>query len=173
MVVLGVHAGDTLFAEVRDQHVEKFGSFLQNQAMALKESHANFTNKGTKKDLSEIHQFVKQIPVRGGSFPGKHFPLLWLTFVLLACCLLLLFLPLFATGFYTKSSKFDESHTPGRTHQGHNRTNLLSWTMANRTKHDGRRYVFWRPGRMDLFRVLFTAQNITTVVFAIFGNRWS
>ena len=76
MVVLGVHAGDTLFAEVRDQHVEKFGSFLQNQALALKESHANFTNKGTKKDLSEIHQFVKQIPVRGGSFPGKHFPLL-------------------------------------------------------------------------------------------------
>jgi hypothetical protein len=61
--MLGVNAGDSLFAEVRDQHVEKFGSFLQNQAMALRESHANFTNKGTKKDLSEIHQFVKQIPV--------------------------------------------------------------------------------------------------------------
>jgi hypothetical protein len=43
--------------------VEKFGSFLQNQAMALKESHANFTQKGTKKDLTEIHQFVKQIPM--------------------------------------------------------------------------------------------------------------
>ena len=62
-VVLGVHAGDSLYAEVRNHHVEKFGSFLQNQALALKESHANFTNKGTKKDLSEIHQFVKQIPV--------------------------------------------------------------------------------------------------------------
>ena len=37
---------------------------MQNQAMALRESHANFTNKGTKKDLTEIHQFVKQIPVR-------------------------------------------------------------------------------------------------------------
>lgn len=61
-VALGVHAGDSLFAEVRDQHVEKFGSFLQNQAKALQESHANFTSKGTKKDLSEIHQFVKQIP---------------------------------------------------------------------------------------------------------------
>lgn len=63
VVALGVHAGDTLYAEVRDQHVEKFGSFLQNQAKALQESHANFTNKGTKKDLNEIHQFVKQIPM--------------------------------------------------------------------------------------------------------------
>ena len=61
--MLGVHAGDTLFKEVRNQHVEQFGSFLQNQAIALKESHANFTNKGTQKDLQQIHQFVKQIPV--------------------------------------------------------------------------------------------------------------
>jgi hypothetical protein len=79
--MLGVNAGDSLFAEVRDQHVEKFGSFLQNQAMALRESHANFTNKGTKKDLSEIHQFVKQIPVSDvmrimwdySSFSKSHF----------------------------------------------------------------------------------------------------
>jgi len=63
IVTLGVHAGDSLFAEVRDQHVEKFGSFLQNQAVALKESHANFTSRETKKDLNEIHQFVKQIPI--------------------------------------------------------------------------------------------------------------
>jgi len=52
-----------LFAEVRDQHVEKFGIFLQNQAKALRESHQNFTSQGTKRDLSEIHQFVKQIPI--------------------------------------------------------------------------------------------------------------
>jgi hypothetical protein len=65
LVSLGVHAGnDTLYAEVRDQHVEKFGSFLQNQALVLKESHTNFTSKDTKKNLNEIHQFVKQIPVR-------------------------------------------------------------------------------------------------------------
>mmetsp|Transcript_45942 Transcript_45942/g.112091 ORF Transcript_45942/g.112091 Transcript_45942/m.112091 type:complete len:882 (+) Transcript_45942:148-2793(+) len=63
VVALGVHAGDSLFAEVRDQHVEKFGSFLQNQAVALKESHQNFTSKGTQKNLNEIHQFVKQIPI--------------------------------------------------------------------------------------------------------------
>jgi hypothetical protein len=62
-VVLGVHAGDSLYKEVRNQHVERFGTFLQNQALALKESHANFTNKGTQKDLQQIHQFVKQIPV--------------------------------------------------------------------------------------------------------------
>lgn len=52
---------DTLYVEVRDQHVEKFGSFLQDQAVALKESHANFSDKN--KDLTEIHQFVKQIPI--------------------------------------------------------------------------------------------------------------
>ncbi|VEU39407.1 unnamed protein product [Pseudo-nitzschia multistriata] len=63
IVTLGVHAGDSLFAEVRDQHVEQFGSFLQNQAVALKESHANFTSRETKKDLNEIHTFVKQIPI--------------------------------------------------------------------------------------------------------------
>ncbi|GAX15954.1 hypothetical protein FisN_22Hh196 [Fistulifera solaris] len=63
LVSLGVNGSDTLYAEVRDQHVEKFGSFLQNQAKALRESHANFTSKGKKKDLAEIHQFVKNIPV--------------------------------------------------------------------------------------------------------------
>jgi hypothetical protein len=62
-VALGVHGSDSLYMEVRDQHVEKFGSFLQNQAKALQQSHANFTNKEKKKDLEEIHQFVKQIPV--------------------------------------------------------------------------------------------------------------
>eukprot|EP00550_Attheya_septentrionalis_P005748 CAMPEP_0198283006 /NCGR_PEP_ID=MMETSP1449-20131203/2702_1 /TAXON_ID=420275 /ORGANISM="Attheya septentrionalis, Strain CCMP2084" /LENGTH=861 /DNA_ID=CAMNT_0043979461 /DNA_START=78 /DNA_END=2663 /DNA_ORIENTATION=- len=62
-VTLPLHGSDTLYAEVRDQHVEKFGSFLQNQAKALKESHSAFTNKDKKKDLSEIHQFVKQIPI--------------------------------------------------------------------------------------------------------------
>jgi hypothetical protein len=62
-VALGVNGSDSLFMEVRDQHVEKFGSFLQNQAKALQQSHANFTNKEKKKDLEEIHQFVKQIPI--------------------------------------------------------------------------------------------------------------
>lgn len=64
LVALGVNGSDSLYAEIRDQHVEKFGSFLQNQAIALRESHSNFTSvKGKKKDLSEIHQFVKQIPI--------------------------------------------------------------------------------------------------------------
>lgn len=52
---------DTLYVEVRDLHVEKFGSFLQEQAKELKESHANFSDRN--KDLTEIHQFVKQIPI--------------------------------------------------------------------------------------------------------------
>ena len=72
---LALNGSDTLFAEVRNQNVEKFGSFLQNQAKALKESHSNFTNKD--KDLSEIHQFVKQIPV---SSQYHFFIYLWLRF---------------------------------------------------------------------------------------------
>ncbi len=63
VVALGLNGSDRLYAEVRDQHVEKFGQFLQNQAKALAETHANFTSQGRKKDLTEIHQFVKQIPI--------------------------------------------------------------------------------------------------------------
>jgi hypothetical protein len=58
---LPLNDADTLYTEVRDQHVEKFGSFLQEQAKALKESHSNFSDRN--KDLNEIHQFVKQIPI--------------------------------------------------------------------------------------------------------------
>jgi vacuolar protein sorting-associated protein 33A len=63
VVALGVNGSDSLFAEVRDQHVEKFGIFLQKQAKAFHESHQNFTSKGKNRDLTKIHQFVKQIPV--------------------------------------------------------------------------------------------------------------
>jgi hypothetical protein len=63
LLALSLNSADTLYAEVRNQHVEQFGTFLQNQAKALQESHANFTSVGKKKDLNEIHSFVKQIPV--------------------------------------------------------------------------------------------------------------
>jgi hypothetical protein len=63
VVSLPLNGGDALYAEVRDQHVERFGTFLQNQARALRESHASFASTSKKKDLAEIHQFVKQIPV--------------------------------------------------------------------------------------------------------------
>lgn len=59
-VALALNGSDPLFAEVRTQHVEKFGSFLQDQAKALRESHTHFTSK---QDLEVIHQFVKQIPL--------------------------------------------------------------------------------------------------------------
>mmetsp|Transcript_28546 Transcript_28546/g.60855 ORF Transcript_28546/g.60855 Transcript_28546/m.60855 type:complete len:959 (+) Transcript_28546:46-2922(+) len=62
-VILPLNDSDPLYTEVRDKHVETFGSFLQNQAKALKESHSQFTNRETARDLTEIHQFVKQIPV--------------------------------------------------------------------------------------------------------------
>ena len=61
-IALGVNGSDSLYAEVRNQHVETFGSYLQNQVIAMRQSHADFTTHGKKKDLSEIHQFVKQIP---------------------------------------------------------------------------------------------------------------
>lgn len=63
-VLLLLNDSDPLYTEVRDKHVETFGSFLQNQAKALKESHSQFTNReAAQLDLTEIHQFVKQIPV--------------------------------------------------------------------------------------------------------------
>jgi len=62
-VLVHLNDSDPLYTEVRDRHVETFGSFLQNQAKALKESHSQFTNRETARDLTEIHQFVKQIPV--------------------------------------------------------------------------------------------------------------
>jgi hypothetical protein len=88
---LGVHGADALYAEVRDQHVEKFGSFLQNQAVALRESHANFTSTGKKKDLSEIHQFVKQIPVRARLYVCSAFSvgLDWMTMTFMRVLLML------------------------------------------------------------------------------------
>jgi len=60
-VIIALNGGDSLYAEVRGMSVEKIGSFLQDQAKALRESHANFTNRD--KSLSEIHKFVKHIPV--------------------------------------------------------------------------------------------------------------
>ena len=69
IVPLAVTGLAMLYAKVRDQFVKKFGSFLQNQAIALWESSANFTNKDKKKDLSEIHQFWKQIPVNKSCDP--------------------------------------------------------------------------------------------------------
>jgi hypothetical protein len=63
-VLLSLNDSDPLYTEVRDKHVETFGSFLQNQAKALKDSHSQFTNReAAQLDLTEIHQFVKQIPV--------------------------------------------------------------------------------------------------------------
>jgi len=62
-VLVSLNDADPLYTEVRDKHVETFGSFLQNQAKALKESHSQFTDRQTARDLTEIHQFVKQIPV--------------------------------------------------------------------------------------------------------------
>ena len=63
-VLLPLNDTDPLYSEVRNMHVESFGSFLGNQAKALRESHSQFTSRDNarSRDLAEIHQFVKQIP---------------------------------------------------------------------------------------------------------------
>jgi hypothetical protein len=61
-VALAMNGSDATYQEVRDQHVEKFGSTLNNKMRTLHDSHADFTTGGKKKDLQEIHQFVKSIP---------------------------------------------------------------------------------------------------------------
>ncbi|KAL7463134.1 hypothetical protein ACHAXS_003520, partial [Conticribra weissflogii] len=63
-VLLHLDDADPLYPSVRDQHVETFGSFLQNRAKTLQRSHSEFTNRdaATARDLTELHRFVKQIP---------------------------------------------------------------------------------------------------------------
>ncbi|KAL7541438.1 hypothetical protein ACHAWF_006937, partial [Thalassiosira exigua] len=63
-VLLPLCDSDPLYAEVRDRHVETFGSFLQDRARSLRESHARFTDREgvASRDLTEIHRFVKQMP---------------------------------------------------------------------------------------------------------------
>ena len=63
-VLLPLNDADPLYSEVRNMHVESFGSFLGGQAKALRESHSQFTSRDAarSRDLAEIHQFVKQIP---------------------------------------------------------------------------------------------------------------
>ena len=70
-VALAVNNTDSIFAEIRNQHVEKFGSFLQNQAKALKAVRNDFTETGKQKNLEELRKFVKNIPDL-----NKHFRLL-------------------------------------------------------------------------------------------------
>jgi hypothetical protein len=72
MVALAVNSTvDSIFAAIRNQHVEQFGSFLQNQARALKAVRNDFTETGRQKNLEELKKFVKNIPDL-----NKHFRLL-------------------------------------------------------------------------------------------------
>mmetsp|Transcript_9937 Transcript_9937/g.20250 ORF Transcript_9937/g.20250 Transcript_9937/m.20250 type:complete len:462 (+) Transcript_9937:667-2052(+) len=60
-VAVPLNSSDTLFEVVRSQNIEKLGTFLQNQAKSIRESYASFCqNKDAS--ITEIHQFVKQIP---------------------------------------------------------------------------------------------------------------
>ncbi len=148
-VSLGVHEGDMLYAEVRDQHVEKFGSFLQNQAKALIETKANFTSKETKKDLDEIQNFVKQLPVSMGiakkkelgtqnSFfdNGTKWQCVVENFIHIVCSTIILFFRVSFSGFCTKFPFVIQPYSPGRIHQGTDGGRLLPRPMEYRTSHD-------------------------------------
>jgi vacuolar protein sorting-associated protein 33A len=62
LVTLAINESDTLYAEIRNQHVEQFGSYLQNQAKAMQATQNDFKETGKHKELSELHKFVKQLP---------------------------------------------------------------------------------------------------------------
>jgi vacuolar protein sorting-associated protein 33A len=62
MVTLAMNESDTMFSEIRDQHVEQFGTYLQQQAKSMQATQNDFKATGKQKELSELHQFVKQLP---------------------------------------------------------------------------------------------------------------
>ena len=62
MVTLAMNETDTMFSEIRNQHVEQFGSYLQQQAKSMQAQQNDFKATGKQKELSELHQFVKQLP---------------------------------------------------------------------------------------------------------------
>lgn len=62
LVTLAINESDTLFSEIRNQHVEQFGSYLQNQAKAMQATQNDFKETGKHKELSELHKFVKLLP---------------------------------------------------------------------------------------------------------------
>lgn len=61
-IALGLNESDSLFSDIRYQHVEKFGSFLQNQARQLEKTKKDFSETGRDKPLPELQKFVRQLP---------------------------------------------------------------------------------------------------------------
>ena len=60
-IAIPLNSSDTLFHLIRNQNIEKLGSFLQDQAKSIRESYATF-RQNKDASITEIHQFVKQIP---------------------------------------------------------------------------------------------------------------
>jgi vacuolar protein sorting-associated protein 33A len=62
IVALAVNGSDSIFSEIRSQHLQTFGSFLNKQSVALHESRVEFDKHGKDKDVFELSKFVKTIP---------------------------------------------------------------------------------------------------------------
>jgi len=60
-IAIPLNSSDSLFEVVRNQNIEKLGSFLQDKAKSIRESYASF-RQNKDASITEIHQFVKQIP---------------------------------------------------------------------------------------------------------------
>lgn len=62
-VAIPLNNSDTIFAEIRNLTIERnLGSFLQERAIGIKEKYATF-RENKDASISEIHGFVKQIPL--------------------------------------------------------------------------------------------------------------
>jgi len=61
MVTVTLNSSDLIYTEIRDLSIEQMGPFLQERAIKIRKSYANFRdNKDAS--ISEIHDFVKKIP---------------------------------------------------------------------------------------------------------------
>jgi len=60
-IAIPLNSSDALFQLIRNQNIEKLGSFLQDQAKSIREAYASF-RQNKDASITEIHQFVKQIP---------------------------------------------------------------------------------------------------------------
>ena len=61
VVTVTLNSSDLIYSEIRDLSIERMGPFLQERAIKIRKSYANFRdNKDAS--ITEIHDFVKKIP---------------------------------------------------------------------------------------------------------------
>jgi len=61
-IPIPLNSTDSLFSILRNQNIEKIGTYLQEQAKIIRESMNNFRDNKSSKSITEIHKFVKHLP---------------------------------------------------------------------------------------------------------------